>query len=104
MVTSFDNQGEKMENYEGVFIIKPEIKDEDVKNIFKAISDSVTKHGGTVKKEEPWGKKPLAYPVKKAKEGHYFKLDFLAPTNIIVKLEEAYRLNDDILRAMITRR
>ncbi len=93
-----------MENYEGIFIIKPEIKDEDVKNVFKVISDSVTKNGGTVKKEEPWGKRPLAYPVKKAKEGHYLKLDFSAPTSAIAKLEEAYRLNDDILRTMITRR
>lgn len=93
-----------MENYEGIFIIKPEIKDEDVKNVFKIISDSVTKNGGTVKKEEPWGKRSLAYPVKKAKEGHYFKLDFSAPTSAIVKVEEACRLNDDILRTMITRR
>ena len=93
-----------MENYEGIFIVKPEIKDEDVKNVFKSISESVTKHGGAVKKEEPWGKRPLAYPVKKAKEGHYFKLDFSAPTSAISKLEEASRLNSDILRAMITRR
>jgi len=93
-----------MENYEGIFIIRPEIKDEDVKNVFKIISDSVTKHGGMVKKEEPWGKRSLAYPVKKAKEGHYFKLDFSVPTSAVTKLEEAYRLNNDILRTMITRR
>jgi small subunit ribosomal protein S6 len=104
MVISSNNQGEKMENYEGIFIIKPEIKDEDVKNVFKVISESVTKNGGAIKKEEPWGKKPLLYPVKKAKEGHYLKLDFSAPTSAIAKLEEAYRLNGDILRTMITRR
>ena len=93
-----------MENYEGIFIVKPEVKDEDVKNVFKIISDGVTKHGGTIKKEEPWGKRALAYPVKKAKEGHYFKLDFSAPTDAISKLEELCRLNDNILRTMITRR
>ena len=93
-----------MENYEGIFIIRPEIKDEDVKNVFKVISDGVIKNGGTVKKEEPWGRKSLAYPVKKIKEGHYFKLDFSAPTAAIAKLEEACRLNSDILRTMITRR
>jgi len=93
-----------MENYEGIFIIKPEIKDEDVKNVFKVISDGVTKYGGTIKKEDSWGKRSLAYPVNKAKEGHYFKLDFSAPTSAIAKLEEACRLNGDILRTMITRR
>lgn len=93
-----------MENYEGLFIIKPEIKEEDVKNICKTISDNITKNGGNIKKEENWGKKQLAYPVKKAKEAYYYKLDFTAPTSAIAKLEEAYRLNDDILRTMITRR
>ena len=93
-----------MENYEGIFIIKPEIKDEEVKSVFKIISDHVTKNGGMIKKEEPWGKRSLAYPVDKAKEGHYLKLDFSAPTSAIAKLEEAYRLNNDILRTMITRR
>ncbi len=93
-----------MENYEGLFIIKPDLKDEDVKNIFKIIADSVVKFSGSVKKEETWGKKQLAYPVKKFKEGYYYKLDFTAPTNVISKLEEAFKLNDDILRTMITRR
>ena len=93
-----------MGNYEGLFIIKPDIKEEDTKNTFKAINDSVTKSGGTVKKEEAWGKRQLAYPVKKFKEGYYYKLDFSSPTDAIVKIEEASRLNADILRTMITRR
>lgn len=93
-----------MENYEGLFILKPDIKEEDIKGIYKVISDNVTKNGGNVKKEDVWGKKQLAYPVKKFKEGYYYKLDFAAPTSAVAKLEEAYRLNSDILRTMITRR
>lgn len=93
-----------MENYEGLFIIKPDIKEEAVLGVQKIITDSVTKNSGTIKKEEVWGKKQLAYPVKKFKEGYYYKLEFMAPTSSITKLEEVYRLNSDILRAMITRR
>lgn len=93
-----------MENYEGLFILKPDIKEEDIKSIYKVISDNVTKNGGSVKKEDVWGKKQLAYPVKKFKEGYYYKLDFTVPTSAVTKLEEAYRLNSDILRTMITRR
>ena len=93
-----------MENYEGLFIINPQITEEDVKNVYKAISDSVTKNSGSIKKEDVWGKRQLAYPIKKVKEGYYYKLDFTAPTAAIIKLEEAYRLNADILRTMITRR
>ncbi len=93
-----------MNNYEGIFIVKPDLKEEDVKNVFKAIGETVTKHSGAIKKEESWGKRQLAYPVKKFKEGYYYKLDFTALADSISKLEEMYKLNPDILRAMITRR
>ncbi len=93
-----------MNSYEGLFIIKPELKDEDAKNVFKVLNDLVAKNGGSVKKEEIWGKRPLAYPVKKFKEGHYYKLDFEASGDIVAKLEGACKLNADIIRTMISRR
>lgn len=93
-----------MNNYEGIFLVKPEIKEEDVKNIFKAINDMVTKNGGNIKKEEPWGKRPLSYPVNKLKEAYYYKLDFEAPSDVVAKVEAACKLNIDIERIMITRR
>lgn len=93
-----------MNNYEGLFIIKPDLKEEDVKNTFKIIGDSVTKSGGTIKKEELWGKRLLAYSIKKFKEGYYYRLDFSLAPDAVSKLEAAYKLNADILRTMITRR
>jgi len=94
-----------MNNYEGLFIIKPDLNEEDTKNVIKAITDSVTKNGGSVLKEEPWGKRQLAYPVKKLKEGYYYKVDFTAPAAAIAKLENTYKLSSDtIIRTMITRR
>ncbi|MDD5428405.1 MAG: 30S ribosomal protein S6 [Candidatus Omnitrophica bacterium] len=93
-----------MNNYEILFIIKSDLKEEDIKNVTKTITDSVTKNGGTIKKEESWGKKQLVYPVKKAKEGYYYKLDFTAPPSAVEKLEAGYRLNDNILRTMVTKR
>jgi len=93
-----------MNNYEGIFIIKHELNEEDVKKVFAAVSDSVTKSGGAIKKEENWGKRQLIYPIKKAKEGYYYKLDFTAPPSAITTLEGTYRLNPDILRVMISKR
>ena len=93
-----------MNNYEGIFIIKPDLKEEDVKNVFKSVSDAVTKNGGNIKKEESWGKRQLVYPVKKFKEGYYYKLDFVVGPDAVSKLEAAYKLNQDVLRTMITRR
>ena len=93
-----------MNNYEGLFIIKPDLKEEDAKNLCKSIVEIVTKNGGTIKKEEVWGRRLLAYPVNKVKEGYYFKLEFTAPSAAIAKSEAAYRLNGDIIRTMITKR
>ena len=93
-----------MNNYEGIFIIKPDFKEDEVKNVFKSIGDLVTKNGGSIKKEEVWGKRQLIYPVKKLKEAYYYKLDFEAPSEALSKLEAACKLNADIIRTMITRR
>ncbi len=93
-----------MNNYEGLFIIKPDLKEEEVKNAFKTICDAITKAVGTVIKEEPWGKKALAYSIKKYKEGYYYKVDFSISPDAVQKLEASYKLNTDILRMMITKR
>ncbi|MFA6078714.1 MAG: 30S ribosomal protein S6 [Candidatus Omnitrophota bacterium] len=91
-----------MNSYDGVFIIRPDLKEEDAKNVFKAVNDAIIKHGGTIKKEENWGKKQLAYKIKKVKEAYYYKLDFdVEPANLL-KIEGIYKLNADILRTMIT--
>ncbi len=93
-----------MNNYEGLFIIKPDLNEESLKGACKILSELVVKSGGNVKKEEAWGKRPLAYPVKKFKEGHYYKLDFEAPGETVSKVEAACKLNVDVIRAMISRR
>lgn len=93
-----------MNKYEGLFIIRPDLKEEDAKNLCKAIGETVTKNGGTINKEEAWGRRLLAYPVKKYKEGYYYKLEFAAPSQTIAKAEAVYKLNGDIVRTMITKR
>jgi small subunit ribosomal protein S6 len=93
-----------MNNYEGLFIIKPELKEEDTKNVIKSISDAITKGGGAIKKEENWGRKQLAYPVNKSKDGYCYKIDFDLDPAQVIKIEATYKLNTDILRTMITRK
>ena len=93
-----------MNTYEALVLIKADIKDEDAKNVTKSVTDTITKHGGVIQKEEDWGKRQLAYRLKKAKEGRYFKVNFTVAPSEIVKIEGVYKLNGDILRTMITKR
>jgi small subunit ribosomal protein S6 len=91
-------------NYEGLFIIRPELKEEEVKAVYKSILDSITNNKGEIAKEEDWGKRVLAYEIKKRKEGFYYKVNFQAPSLAIAKMRGGYRLDANILRVMITRR
>lgn len=93
-----------MNNYEALCIIKSDLKDADIANACKAIVEVLTKNNASVKKEEPWGKRQLAYRVKKSREGVYFKVEFQALPEVISKVKELYALNTEILRVMITKR
>ncbi len=93
-----------MNDYEALFMIRPDLKEADAGAALKTISDCLTKNKATVTKEESWGKRQLAYTVKKFKEALYHKVDFKSPPSSISKLREAYALNPDILRIMITKR
>ena len=90
-----------MAEYEALFIIDPE-KEKSIKEITSGIIDTITKNGGSVTKEENWGKQHMAYPVKKNPEGIYYKLDFSADTAKISELNNNFKLTADILRVMIT--
>ncbi len=93
-----------MNMYDGLFILRPDLRDEEVKSVTKGISDSIIKGGGSIQKEENWGKKQLAYRMNKVRDGNFYKVDFSAPPAALSKLEAGYKLNADIIRVMITKK
>jgi small subunit ribosomal protein S6 len=58
--------------YEFVFIVNPEADSSKKKNLLSSLKELIKKMGGSVKKEEKWGVKPLAYPIKGKRQGEYF--------------------------------
>lgn len=92
-----------MKNYEALFLLKAE-KEEDVQKTVASITEVIAKNNGTIIKEDSWGKQATAYPVKKQKEAFYYKLNFSADPATIKNMEDAYRLNQNILRTMFIRR
>ena len=91
-----------MRKYEGMFIIKLDIGKEETDNTIKSIEQNITKNGGKVGSLRPWAKRRLAYPIKKQVEGEYYLCDFETEPTAITSLETAYKLNDNILRVLIT--
>ena len=94
----------RLNNYEGIFIVKPSLTDETSKKVLGQIEGEISRNGGTIENLENWGKKALAYSVKKNKEGMYYKVDFKIEPGKVTELNNTYRLNEDILKVMIIKK
>lgn len=90
-----------MRNYEGVMIVEPELSLESAKAVIAQIEELIGKHGGRVDGRLEWGKRRLAYKIKKKHEGNYFILNFQLDPKFLKKIEHTLKLNDQLLRFMI---
>ena len=93
-----------MNKYEALVIVKPDLSEEDRKNLFLQIDEAVTKHHGTISQSGLWAeKKRLFFPIKKYAEGVYYLLNFSVDPLAIKDIRHAYNLNESILRVLITK-
>ena len=92
-----------MTSYETLFIVRPDIEEDDLNKVVRRVEDIVKSNEGTIVESQVWGKKRLAYEVKRYNEGIYVKLNFDAPPTIVQKLRDHFRLNEDVIREIIVR-
>lgn len=90
-----------MSSYELIYIVNPEINDNDLPNVLTRISDLVTKIGGTVVNVNQWGRKKLAYPIKKFSEGNYIFAQVEMRSSAIKELEANLKLSNEVLRHLL---
>ena len=92
-----------MNKYEAMFIVKPDLSEEERKTLFQQIGDIVTKHKGEVANAAVWQeRKKLFFPLKKHQEGLYYLVTFSINPLAVKEITHAYKLNENILRVMIT--
>lgn len=93
-----------MNQYEAMFILKPDLSEDDRKTLFSQLADAVTKNGGTVAAGAVWAeKRKIFFPLKKYREGLYYLLSFALPPLAVKEVNTVYKLNENILRVLITR-
>ncbi len=90
-----------MVNYEGVFILDPDLSADVSKASVTQIQDLVTKNGGRIDGLQEWGKKRLAYKINKKQDGTYVILNFQLDSLSTKRLEQQLRLNDNIMRFLL---
>lgn len=90
-----------MNVYENIVIINAALTDEEVDAAITKIKELIAGQGGEVLKVNIWGRKKLAYEIKKQKKGLYVLLFYKTPPASIRKIEEFYKVFDAVLKYII---
>jgi small subunit ribosomal protein S6 len=87
-----------MKHYETLYIISPELGDEDYKAIVSKHKDLIEKGKGVIIKLDEWGKRRLAYELKKFDQGFYVLMEYCGGSGITTELARALKLDDNVLK------
>ncbi len=91
-----------MKTYETVFIVRPDLAQEDLDKELEFYKNNIEQHGGKIIKVEPWGgKQTMAYDIENFREGVYFLIQFEAETDYHKELELRYRYNENVMRSVV---
>lgn len=92
-----------MRDYELIYIVKPTVTDEALPGMLDKVSKFITDKGGAVDKVDQWGRRKLAYPIKRFSEGNYISTKFKFAPKSTGDLENNLRLTDEIIRHLLVR-
>ena len=86
--------------YETMYILRPDIAEDEVNNHIDKYNKLLTEFGGTILDSQMRGKRRLAYQISKHREGIYVQLSHQGDGQHIFKIEKAMRLGEDVIRYM----
>jgi small subunit ribosomal protein S6 len=89
-----------MRRYEAVFIVNPELSEDQHQPLFDKLNGLVSEDQGMLVKLDQWGDKRLAYEIKKHTRGYYVLMDFCGDGALVKEIERNLRLDDRVLKYM----
>mgnify|MGYP001134917252 FL=1 len=89
-----------MKRYETLFIVQSELSSDDITAIIDRYSKIITDMKGTILKVERWGKRKLAYLIRKQSRGFYILIDFAGKREIVAEVERILKFDDKVLKYM----
>ena len=87
-----------MRKYETIFILQPELSEDDIKSVTTKAQDVISSYKGECFRMDDWGIRKLAYPIKKSARGRYYYVRFDGNSALIAELERRLRLDEKVLR------
>src|SRR6266511_6263021 len=92
-----------MRRYELMLVLRPDAPDERVQAVIDRTTRGIVADGGSIVKVAPWGRRRLAYPIDRHREGSYHIVLFEAPTTAIAELEHGLLITEEVIRHLVTR-
>lgn len=89
-----------MRHYEIVFLVHPDQSDQ-VPGMVERYTSVITEAGGTIHRNEDWGRRQLAYPINNSHKAHYILLNVECDYAQIADLESQFKFNDAVLRSLV---
>jgi small subunit ribosomal protein S6 len=92
-----------MRRYELMLVIRPDVADDKSQALVDRTTRQIVAAGGQIVKVAPWGRRRLAYPIDRQREGSYQIILFEAPAAAILELEHTLLITEEVLRHLVTR-
>jgi small subunit ribosomal protein S6 len=92
-----------MRRYELMLVLRPDVADDKSQALIDRTTRGIVAAGGQIVKVAPWGRRRLAYPIDRHREGSYHIILFEAPSEAIVELEHTLLITEEVLRHLVTR-
>ncbi|MCU0483245.1 MAG: 30S ribosomal protein S6 [Chloroflexi bacterium] len=92
-----------MRRYELMLVLRPDVAEERTQALLEKTTRAIVSGGGQVVKAAPWGRRRLAYPIDRYREGSYHILHFEAPPEAVLEVERGLLITEEILRHLVTR-
>jgi small subunit ribosomal protein S6 len=90
-------------DYELTFVVRPQTEDDGLKNVIERVRGWISADQGEVVKVDQWGRRRLAYPINKQREGVYVFMQVQLEPASLIALERNLGLSEDVLRYLVVR-
>ena len=88
-------------SYETLFVVRPDLSEEDTAAVVNKFTTLITENGGVVENVNTWGKRRLAYLIEKFTEGYYVLVNFKSEASLPAELNRVFGITDEILRSIV---
>jgi len=89
-----------LSQYETGFVLSPTLSEEETTQFVQQMAEIVAQKKGRIVKQDVWGKRRLAFPIKRFQEGVYVFLTFDGPGDVAAELERRFKQTDAVIRFM----